>query len=65
MANAHSATVQEDLDEKSPLLKSEERGMHKHVPLIFTVLKNLYWPFVKEISLFNLSWWYGKPKKSE
>lgn len=25
MANAHSATVQEDLDEKSPLLKSEER----------------------------------------
>lgn len=28
MANAHSATVQEDLDEKSPLLKSEERGMH-------------------------------------
>lgn len=25
IANAHSATVQEDLDEKSPLLKSEER----------------------------------------
>lgn len=30
IANAHSATVQEDLDEKSPLLKSEERGIYMY-----------------------------------
>ena len=27
MAEAHTATVQEELDERSPLLKSEEKGM--------------------------------------
>ena len=27
MAETHTATVQEELDERSPLLKSEERGM--------------------------------------
>lgn len=33
IANAHSATVQEDLDEKSPLLKSEERA---HLNIVAT-----------------------------